>query len=146
MERALACWPGPQLLRRTGAPTRESSHQVSGRPSLAERMCKIKATPSCGSVSVLLDMPKDNRRGPSLQRWPLSLVQASATKCCQEGKSRGTFFFGGGGNQGPIFIQFMRVGRVAGASMKRSGRNRTQTDVGIQCPVVTGVQRPDFLC
>lgn len=40
----------------------------------------------------------------------------------------------------------MRVGRVVGAEMKRSGRNRTQPDIGIQCPVVTGVQNPDFLC
>lgn len=30
--------------------------------------------------------------------------------------------------------------------MKRSGRNRPQTHVGIPCPVVSGVQSPDFLC
>lgn len=72
MERALARWPRLQLLPRTRAPTRESPHLVSGWPSLPERMCKRKATPPSGLGSVLLDMPKDRRPGPSPEGGHLS--------------------------------------------------------------------------
>lgn len=64
MERALARWPWLQLLGRTGAPTRESPHLVSGWPSLPKRMCKRMTTPPSGLGSVLLDMLKGGRQTP----------------------------------------------------------------------------------
>lgn len=66
MERALARWPRLQLLGRTGAPTRESPHLVSGWPSLPERMCKSKTTALRG-WALSSGHADDRRRRPSLE-------------------------------------------------------------------------------
>lgn len=55
--------------------------------------------------------------GPSLKGGHLAWSQASATKCCQEGKSRGTFFWGGcGGESGPHFRP-VHEGREGGGGL-----------------------------
>lgn len=123
MERALACWPWPQLLRRTGAPTRESPHQVSGWPSLPERLCKRKATPSFGLGSVLWDMPKDRRRD-LLSKVVISPGPERRQQNAVRKENLEAHFFGG--EQGPILVQSFRVGRVAGAYIERNGRNHTK--------------------
>lgn len=118
---------------------------MSGWPSLPERMCKRKATPPSGLGSVLLDMPKDRHRGPPEGGqffWSPSIGNESLSGS----KISRHIFLEVGGNQGPVVVQDLRVDWVVGASIKEEWAESHQIHVGIQCPAVTGVQNPDFLC